>query len=71
MAKNKIQSTRKQRQQQNKRFEAAKCALAHSTPHFTPRESWASKRKAGGVPLNILEEKQREIRESWRRDWFW
>lgn len=71
MAKNKIhQSTRKQRREHNRRLEAAKRSLAHSTPHFNPRESWTSRKKVGDVPVCILNEKQHQYPDDghfWRR----
>ena len=55
------QQTPKQRRIQKRKLESAKRAVAHSTPHFTPREAWTAKRKVGGVPLSVLAGKQRSV----------
>lgn len=55
------QQTPKERRMQKRKVEAAKRAVAHSKPHFDPRESWSTKRKIGGVPVSVLACKQRSV----------
>jgi hypothetical protein len=53
-----FQQTPKQRRLQKQKLELSKRAAAHSKPHFTPRDSWTSKRKIGDAPLSVLARKQ-------------
>jgi hypothetical protein len=52
------QQTPKQRRLQKKKVELSKRRVAQSTPPFHPRESWTSRKKAGGVPVSVLDHKQ-------------
>jgi hypothetical protein len=59
------QQTPKQRRIQKKKLELSKRAAAHCKPHFTPRESWTSRKKVGGVPMAILDHKQHVYHGWW------
>jgi hypothetical protein len=63
------QQTPKQRRLQKKKVELSKRRVAHSTPHFQPRESWTSRKKAGGVPVCVLDNKQHKPNQGNYRWW--
>ena len=63
------QQTPKQRRLQKKKVELSKRRVAHSTPLFNPRESWTSRKKIGGVPVDVLDKKQHQLNQGNYRYW--
>lgn len=56
--KNYQQTPKQRRLERRVQVERAKRNVAHSKPHFTPREAWSPKLKIQGVPVEVLNEKQ-------------
>jgi hypothetical protein len=63
------QQTPKQHRLQKKKLELSKRRVKQSKPFFSPRESFTSRKKVGGVPVSTLDNKQHQPPQGSGRWW--